>query len=559
MRCRCLLSIVVAGCTLCRMKTRMVAVLGLGFVLGCATRLVAQQPAPAPDATFTSRAELVLVPVHVQRHGEHEAALKQDTFTLLQDGKPQKISVFEEIRTTTKRLQRVQVPPGEFTNELEGDANAARYTVIAIDRLNTATLDMRRLRDGLLTFLKKATDSGEPIRLVAINLTNIQIIQDFTTDPKVLAAALQRMETPAGKTQPEPGEASVDDTIAEFSAVANSLGRSTAGMLKALDTMQKSSDEVDDFVDHSGRISSLEALQQIAISLAGFPGRKSVVWASSGYPFTGVSMEIARLCATCRPQPESWHGGYNFAHAGEAMRLDEYTTHLLSTANIAVYPVDVRGVVNTAYGAVDPSRAAAGNREVLQARDDEIKTTILHLADATGGKPCYGREDVSGCFKEALDDERDYYVVGYYIDREKTQPGWHKINVKVAESGVSVRSRTGFLLASFSPNQTKTLDVKLELNSWLLGVGLPFRGRWLPAVPKGDKQSIGLDLRIASSANLVAPDQPDLNLEVAALARRPDGSVAAQFGAHVEPRSSARASPTTTPSSCLRANTWCGS
>ena len=514
------------------MKSRLVGLLGLGFVLGCAAGLAAQQQAPAPSATFTSRAELVLVPVHVQRHGEHVAALKQDSFTLLQDGKPQKISVFEEIRTTTKRLQRVQVPPGEFTNELEGDANAARYTVIAIDRLNTTTMDMHRLRDGLLAFLKQATDSGEPIRLLAINLTNIQIIQDFTTDPKVLAAALLRMETPSGKTQPEPDQANQDDTVAIFTDIANGLeaaGQSAAGMRKALSAMQSQSDEMTAFADRSSRINSLEALQQVAMSLSGFPGRKSVVWASSGYPFTGVGTELAGLGVN-----QHWVGGSNFSHAGEAMMLDEYTTHLLSAANIAVYPVDVRGVVNTAFDSMNPSRVAPGNRAALQARDQDITTTFLHLADATGGKPCYGRENVSGCFKDALDDERDYYVVGYYVDHDKTQPGWHKISVKVAEPGVSVRSRTGFLLASFSPNQTKNLDVKLELNSWLSGVGLPFRGRWLPPVPKGEKESVGLELRIASSANLVAPDQPSLNLEVAALARRADGSVAAQFGQHVE-------------------------
>src|SRR5690242_8747685 len=97
-------------------------------------------PAPVaqqPSATFTSRSDLVLVPVHVRRKGEHVAGLKKDVFTVLQDGQPQPIAAFEEVRTTTERLQRAQVPSGQFTNRLEGNMATARYTVIAIDRVNT--------------------------------------------------------------------------------------------------------------------------------------------------------------------------------------------------------------------------------------------------------------------------------------------------------------------------------------------------------------------------------------------------------------------------------------
>src|SRR5512146_3099097 len=141
---------------------------------------------------FRSETNLVLVPVQVRSHGQHVAGLKQDSFTLLQDGKTQKISVFEEVRTTTQRLQRAPVGLNEFTNQLIGSPETARYTIIAIDRMNTAPLDLVRVREGLTRFLAEISGNGEPIRLISIEINGIRVIQDFTTDPEAIGAALNR-------------------------------------------------------------------------------------------------------------------------------------------------------------------------------------------------------------------------------------------------------------------------------------------------------------------------------------------------------------------------------
>ncbi len=510
------------------------------FLLITPNPLPGQKPAAEPSSTFTTRADLVLVPVHVRRHGEHVSGLSKEAFTVLEDGQQQKVAVFEEVRTTTQRLQRATVPQGEFTNELQGKPETARYTVIAIDRINTTTMDMNRLRLGLMKFLSEAADSGEPIRLVAINPTSIDIIQDFTTDPHVLAAALKKASTPAGREQA--GDHSLDDTIREMDvAAASETDDAVAEQLsRALDTQKEQQQRQIAFRDRLSRLSSLEALQQLALSLAGLPGRKSLVWASSGYPFTSITEEYRDSRNMVMPSGVR----PNFNGVAEAAGLDEYTTHLLSTGNIAMYPVDARGTVNTAYEVMDPSRKYSptmAEKQYAQGHNQDIITTFEHLAAATGGKACFERADLSGCFKDALEDSRDYYLLGYYINRQKLQPGWHKINVKVAGGGVSVRSRTGFLLPKFGPDQTRSLDLNLGLGSRLLDPGIPFRGRWLDAVPSGDKKALSVLLHIPSSAALVAAGEPQINFDVVAVARKPDGSVAGQFSQHVDRRLDAAA------------------
>lgn len=481
-------------------------------------------------ATIRTQTNLVLVPVEVRSHGQHVSGLGKDKFTLLQDGKPQKIAVFEEVRTTTERLKKVPVGAREFTNQYEGSPATARYTVIAIDRINTTTMDMQRLRAGLTKFLTEVSESGEPIRLVAINLSNIEILQDFTTDPKVLAAALARTKSPTRTAQ---SSATLNEGMSEVEAAiknnanegmdADQQAQYVASRLQQLDNTKEMEQRQIAFQQRSSRINSIEALQMLAQSLAGLPGRKSVVWASSGYPFA-LFVNEGRSTAT-----------YDPSQVIEAGNLDDYTMHLLNDANIAVYPVDARGTVNTAFEVMDTSRkysATLAEKDAARMSNQETITTFQHLAASTGGKACVERTDLSGCFKDAVDDSRDYYMVGYYVE-PNLKPGWHKLQAKV-EADANVRSRTGFIYSKLDPDQLRTNDMRLQLSSLLVDPGIPFRGQWTIKEPKGDKKDVGFDMKILPEANVVGEQEPHLNLEIAAVARGKDGAVAGQFAQKID-------------------------
>jgi VWFA-related protein len=480
------------------------------------------QQEPSSTPSFRSQTNLVLLPVQVRSHGQHVANLKQDSFTLLQDGKPRKIAVFEEIRTTTQRLQRVAVGPTEFTNELLGSPETARYTIIAIDRINTDSLDLIRVRRGLTDFLSHAVTNGEPIRLISIEYGGIRMIQDFTTDPKMIGAALNRATSGSG-TKADQSSVGADEyrqviATAENSAIEGSgNAQALANLLAALDNAKTTENLQVAFQERSARINSLDALQQIALSVSGLPGRKSLVWASSGYPFASIVRQAK--------------GGvtYDFSQINEAMSLDSYTTHLLGVSNIAVYPIDARGLTNTAWDSIDPSHKyspTAGEKLGRQQTNQDILNTFDRLADGTGGKACYNRAELAECFKEALEDSRDYYMVGFYVDKG-TKNGWHKLQVKV--DGANTRSRNGFLFPLPDPEKTHALDMSASLHSLFFDAGIPFRGGWTTTQKKGDKVANAFVLRVEPSANVIDPEQHKLNLEFVGIARKRDGTVAGQF------------------------------
>jgi hypothetical protein len=72
----------------------------------------------------------------------------------------------------------------------------------------------------------------------------------------------------------------------------------------------------------------------------------------------------------------------------------------------------------------------------------EIVGNFQQFAASTGAKPCFWRTDLHNCLREVVDDARDYYMLGYYLDK-KTTPGWHVLSVKT-EQKAELRYRTGF-------------------------------------------------------------------------------------------------------------------
>jgi hypothetical protein len=219
------------------------------------------------------------------------------------------------------------------------------------------------------------------------------------------------------------------------------------------------------------------------------------------------------------------------------MALDSYTTHLLSAANIAVYPVDARGLTNTAWDAIDPAHKYSPTMGEKLGRDlanQDVLTTFDNLAAGTGGIACYNRPDLADCFKEALDDSRDYYMIGFYVDGKHTKEGWHKLQIKVDEKGSGVRSISGFLFPLPDPEKTREQDMNTAVRSMLLESAIPFKGEWTTTEKKGDKVAEGFVIEIAPEANVIDPAQRKLNLEFVGVARAKDGTIAGRFARKVQ-------------------------
>jgi VWFA-related protein len=485
------------------------------------------------EVKFTSRTELVLIPTLVtDKAGNHISGLKKDDFKILENGKERQISSFEEITSDPHRFLR-RANPDEFSNAVTGSGTTRRVTLIVLDLLNTAFTDQSFARKELLKYLSQSVDRREPTGLYTLDRGGIHIVHDFTTDPGVLIAALHKVRGDSTRTvdTAEDIEALTGTATPEGSAgVASTSGASAGNPGSVASAIQQEAarlqamleDSALNFQSFQQRIAityTLEAMEQVAQSLAGFPGRKSVIWAGGGFPFS-VSDNTMQLAPAGRDS------------LTDVLPLYERTWQLLNDAQISLYPVDVKGLTaNNPSASIavpnNPRHPGAYARSVNW-RQLDTQATFETFAAATGGRPYYNSNDLAKGFREAVHDSEQYYMLGYYLDRSNTKSGWRKLAVKVKRERVEVRARTGFFVtnATVNPGMSRDSDLAAALKSPLDYTALSLVAHWEPVAAGQDagKKSIRYVVDVAPDASLIdAVDNNHIALDFLALVRTPAG------------------------------------
>jgi VWFA-related protein len=177
--------------------------------------------------------------------GELVTGLTQDDFTLLDEGKRQRIAVF---RTgPSDDAKPAALPPGAVSNRQDSRGRPVNNaTSILIDFLNTKFDYTGYERLGMTKLLRSLAASDSRIALYTLG-ENLHMLHDFTDDPQKLTDAAAKLDQ---KTDP----AGLASALRDFGDLLD-LGR----------------EEV------HGRM-TVKALRLIVQHLSGVPGRKSLVW-----------------------------------------------------------------------------------------------------------------------------------------------------------------------------------------------------------------------------------------------------------------------------------------
>jgi VWFA-related protein len=264
----------------------------LSILLNASLIFAQQKPKPATDAppTLKSGAELVQVPVIVRKSGTHVPNLKPEDFKLSQGGRDLKIAAFEEIHSGGGATAKKPAIDGlkQISNYPEG-GGAQQMTIIAIDTVNTPAMDQAYLREEVIKYLSQASETNQPFALVAITRNGVHVLHDFTSDSASLKAIVQELKGIGSRQEAAPD---LMKTLVPCGVIQNAKDCANENEnpedlpdLKAWASLQKTADSMAVFQNRSTRIDTLYAIQQLAQALAGLPGRKTLVWASSGFQF----------------------------------------------------------------------------------------------------------------------------------------------------------------------------------------------------------------------------------------------------------------------------------
>ena len=388
---------------------------------------------PAQDVTFTSNTTLVVIDVTVKdKSGKVIEDLKKGDFTLLEDGKPQPISVFDfqkldidtappvpavkpetplkggntsgAVATSAQPAAPAVAPkPAPAPAPAAAEASAGqgkpvikyqvrRLVAMLFDMSTMAVAEQIRVQKNAIDFLHTQLKPADLVAIMTATTGPLELAQDFTDDRDALESVVKGFH------------------IGEGSDLADNIG---SGDTSDDNTFSADQSEFDIFnVDK--RLTTIETSCKM---LAGFPEKKALMYFSSGITQSGNDNQAELLKAT----------------------------NVCKKSNVSIYPIDARGMTASAPGGDASTKTTSGSSLFTGnttnsggrgggrggAANDSAQETLSTLASDTGGKLFAEDNNLTLGLEQARDDIGSYYILGYYSSNGKTDGKYRSVSVKI--------------------------------------------------------------------------------------------------------------------------------
>ena len=405
------------------------------------------QPQPTSGiATIHARSNLVVVDVVVTNAEKNPVhGLKASDFSLTEDGKPQTIRNFEEHTALPPSEIKVapapKLPPGLFTNKSAAPANGP-VNVLLLDYLNTPLISQASAKRQLLEYLDKAP-AGTRIAIFGL-AEQLYMLQGFTSDMAELKAALTSKAGTArvSDIMTEPvGGGPQGDTAFEDAAgpVSDTITQEMVDDMARVDA-QLTSEEQNDRAMYT-----LNAFDQLARYLVGIPGRKNVIWFSGGFPLN------------IEPNVNERDPNDSVIRNDDEVRK---TDNLLTRAQIAVYPVDARGLqINPNLSVTNANPQSSDDEMNFQIQRAQEHETMEAMAEDTGGATFVNTNGLTQAVSKAIEQGSNYYTLTYTPTNPQWDARFRTIKVKVDDpSAKQLTYRNGYY--ALDPNDRNRLNAQ---------------------------------------------------------------------------------------------------
>jgi VWFA-related protein len=384
------------------------------------------EPKPESGAMVLKRTvRRVLVDVVVQdSNGKSVRGLTARDFAVFEDGRRQNIVSLDAHDLDRPSLSMPPnapaQPPNVFVNLPNRPERGPLY-VILYDMVNMEVEDQLTAR---LQTLKFISSKPEGTRFaIFVHSDGLHLVQGFTDDKDLLVAALDQ-ENPAPH-------------LPRSFLMSRNFGRGDP-------------------------IAMMSVFTHIAEFLDGLPGRKNLIWMAGMFPLA------------------------LYPHEGDPQDLRDQVrreVHELTRAQVAVYPVNIRGVVANPEGALTGLTPFGGNSAVApmpgpsgssmavgntpsgsttssSASGLQTASGLQHsgvsdslssgymmqndVATATGGHALYSNNDLKSALAEATDLGAHYYSLSYAPTNPNYDGSLRKIQVAIAKAGYRLEYRPSY-------------------------------------------------------------------------------------------------------------------
>ena len=374
-----------------------------------------QDPRPAQSgATFRSAARLIVQTVSVRdKDGRAVEGLTPADFVVTEDGEPQTVSFVEfqrlpdrpaDARAATPAPQApasVSVPSptqGQIVIPPPGDTRYrdARLLVLYFDLTAMPPADQIRAYAAAQRFIDAQMQPSDLMAIMTFGGGAVRVKQDFTADRGALREAIQTLIF---------GDDKDGDGIPDNTDIGTAFGQDDAEF-SILNTDRQ-----------------LSALQTAATMLRALPEQKALIYFASGLRLNGVDNQ-AQLRAT---------------------------TNAAIRANVALHPIDARGLVAQAPLG-DATRPSPGGLAMFTGQlaqnaltsFQRSQDTLYSLAKDTGGHAMFDYNDLSLGIAQAAQSMTSYYMLGYYSTHPASDGRFHKVRISLRGGTGDLAYRQGY-------------------------------------------------------------------------------------------------------------------
>jgi VWFA-related protein len=445
----------------------------LAFIIFLTAGLAGQQQ---EITTFKTTTKLVVVDVFVRgKNGKATENLKKEDFTVLENGKPQEIAVFEFQRIADENAQPATAaePAPAAPAAMAPRANVInvqsagkvqykdkRLLVLFFDFSSMQPQEQIRAQQAALKFLTEQMTPSDMVSIMTLG-AGVQVVQDFTGDRDRLTQVIKGFHI---------GQAS--ELAIEADTGDPNSGEYTGAAFIA--------DETEFNIFNTDR--KLIGLESAVRMLAPLPEKKALVYFSAGIPKTGI----------------------------ENHSQIESTVNAAIRANVSFYPVDARGLVALTPGG-DASKAAPRGSSVFtgqaitqqKTKFNDQQETLTTLAEDTGGRALLDSNDLTLGIQQAREDLGSYYVLGYYDNNPVADGKFRRVQVTVPRQYQSqLDYRNGYFAAkeftkSTSADKERQLQEALLLGDPVTDLPLALEINYFRLV--GDHYFVPVAVKIAGS------------------------------------------------------------
>ena len=325
-------------------------------------------------------------------------------------------------------------------------------TILLLDGLNTALADQGYARSQMLKYLATQLQPGQAVAVYTLG-GSLRQLQDFTGNAALLKAAVEHFNP----------QESIEMQVENTAALMANLGINDPGLRGGAQVyLRLLFSQMSDFQSEQIKLAIQDrvyrtdaALRLIARRMAGYPGRKNLLWVSGGFPIDITSVVVQKTTDVDQIAQQS-------TMATPQIRVEQSYEDLLrqlaaelTDAQLSVYSVDARGLVGSTLS--DASRQGTNAAGMVQlgveyganvARANSAilanQQTLQTLASESGGLLFKNDNDVAGAVATSVADGSAYYMLGYVPDSRDWDGKFRKIQVKVNRPGCELRYRMGY-------------------------------------------------------------------------------------------------------------------